>query len=386
MSLNNDQFYSRLPVNRIPLSELLTEAHLFYHVPEDWHVIITDIRGSTAVVQSGLHETVNLVATGSIVAVLNISFRANITVPFFFGGDGATFIVPASIKDTAIKALLLYKKNTQESFDIDLRIGTVAVRDIYAAGHTLRITKFNSSGNFHIPVILGNGLNYAEKQIKGEDYLLPGDFLPDNEVDLTGMQCRWDKIKPPESHYEVVSLIVVSTAEETQSAVFREVITHIDTIYGLPEKRQPISIPQLRLKSTFTKLGLELRARFGRKKFVEQMKTWLTNLLGRLYFRTKSGRTYLSRLVEMSDTLVIDGKINTVIAGTEAQRQELVTQLNILENAGRILYAFYASKESVMSCYVRDYKDEHIHFVDGAEGGYTKAAGVLKLKFVHLSA
>jgi hypothetical protein len=37
----------------------------------------------------GLHETINLVATGSIVAVLNIAYKAKITVPFFFGGDGA---------------------------------------------------------------------------------------------------------------------------------------------------------------------------------------------------------------------------------------------------------------------------------------------------------
>ena len=33
-----------------------------------------------------------------------------------------------------------------------------------------------------------------------------------------------------------------------------------------------------------------------------------------------------------------------------------------------------------MSCYVRNMNDKHVHFVDGAEGGYTKAAGVLKKK------
>lgn len=385
MTVNNDQFYTRLPVNHIPLSELLTEEHLFYRIPEDWHVIITDIKGSTAVVQKGLHETVNLVATGSIVAVLNISFKANITVPFFFGGDGATFIVPPAIKEAAIKALLLYKNNTQESFAMDLRIGTVPVSEIYAAGHTLRVTKFTSSGNFHIPVILGDGLHYAERQIKGEDYMLSGDLPAGEEIDLSGMQCRWDRIKPPEHHYEVVSLIVVATAAEKQAKVFQQVITHIDRIYGTPDKRQPISITQLRLKSTFAKLGLELRAKFGRKGMFHLLQTWLTNILGQLYFRTRPGRTYLTRLIEMSDTLVIDGKINTVITGTEVQRRQLVLELNKLEAAGEIYYAFYVSRESVMSCYVRDYKDEHIHFVDGAEGGYTHAAGVLKLKIVHFS-
>jgi hypothetical protein len=204
MSANNDQFYSRLPVNRIPLSDLLTEDHLFYNVPDDWYVIVTDIKGSTAVVQNGLHETVNFVATGSIVVVLNICFKVNITVPFFFGGDGASFIVPPTVKDAAMGALLSYKGHTRENFNIELRAGTVSVRDIYKQGHALTITKFTSSGNFTIPIALGNGLNYAEKLIKGDDYLLPGEVLPGDEPDLSGMQCRWDKIKPPENHLSIL--------------------------------------------------------------------------------------------------------------------------------------------------------------------------------------
>jgi hypothetical protein len=35
-----------------------------------------------------------------------------------------------------------------------------------------------------------------------------------------------------------------------------------------------------------------------------------------------------------------------------------------------------------MSCYVRNLNDRHIHFIDGAEGGYTKAAGVIKQKSI----
>lgn len=380
MSVNNDQFYSRLPVNRIPLSDLLTEEHLFYSIPDNWHVIITDIKGSTAAVQGGLHETVNLVATGSIVAVLNISFKANVTIPFFFGGDGATFIVPSTVKETAMRALQQYRQHTRENFNIELRVGIVAVKDIYAAGHELKVSKFNSSGNFSIPVILGDGLHYAERIIKGEDYLHPEQEQPEGELDLSGMQCRWDRIKPPEDTHEVVTLIVTAGKGVKQPAAFQKVMLHIDEIYGSPEKRQPISIGRLRLKATFTKLGLEIRARFGKMRIFHLLQAWVTTSLGYLYFQTKTGRTYLSRLVEMSDTLVIDGKINTVISGTQQQRLLLEVALNTLEQAGEIKYAFYVSKESIMSCYVRDMKDDHIHFVDGAEGGYTKAAGILKLK------
>ena len=82
----------------------------------------------------------------------------------------------------------------------------------------------------------------------------------------------------------------------------------------------------------------------------------------------------------MSDTLVIDGKINTVITGTAKQREKLEAALSEIEHSGEIIYGLHVSKESVMSCYVRDMNEGHVHFVDGAEGGYTKAATIMKKK------
>lgn len=380
MLANQDHFYSNLPIQRISLHKLLIQKKLFEDVPSDWHIIITDIKSSTAAVSDGLHENVNLIATGSIVTVLNIAFKANIAVPFFFGGDGATFIVPTSIVDSAMKALILYRNNTLQNFNIDLRAGIVAVEQIYNQGHSLKISRFSSSEIFSIPIVLGDGLDYAEKIIKGDDYLLSGHDQASEDIDLSGMQCRWDKIEPPEDSEEVVTLIVIAKDCKMQPEVFSKVIRHLDDIYGTPEKRQPISIPKLIFRTSFNNLGKEMRHRLGKIKFFELIKTWLINAYGYVYFRTDSGKKYLKQLVEMSDTLVIDGRINTVITGTEKQRLSLQNALNNLENNGEILYALYVSKESVMSCYVRDLEDDHIHFVDGAEGGYTKAASVLKQK------
>ena len=203
----NDLFYSRLPVNEIPLSDLLTEEHLFYKVPGNWHVVITDVKKSTEAVAEGMHETVNLLATGSIVAVLNIAYKARITVPFFFGGDGATFILPSSLLDAAVQALVIHQQNTQRNFNLLLRVGTVAVADIYKDGHELNISKLRTGQLFSIPVLLGDGLTYAEKIIKGEDYKLTSFPATDEELNLAGMQCRWDKIKPPENYDEVVPVL-----------------------------------------------------------------------------------------------------------------------------------------------------------------------------------
>lgn len=382
MPQSSDQFYNDLPANRMALAELLLDLPLFHQVPANWHVIITDIKGSTNAVQSGLHETVNLIATGSIVTVLNLAFRAGVTVPFFFGGDGATFIVPPSIVDRAMQGLLLYQSNTSENFNLELRVGVVTVEEIYKEGHELNISKFGLSDAFSIPVVLGKGLSFAEQLIKAEDYLFATELVPAAELDLSGMQCRWDKIDPPENSQEIVTLLITAVGLVSPALVFSKVIRHIDEIYGPPPKRQPISVAKLKLKSSFDRLSVEMRARIGKIRFFELLKSWLINLYGYIYFQTESGKNYLNRLVEMSDTLVMDGRINTVISGNEIQRVQLLKVLDELEQNGEVLYGVHVSGDSVMSCYVRDLKDGHIHFVDGAEGGYTQAARQLKAKFI----
>ncbi|RZL19451.1 MAG: DUF3095 family protein, partial [Pedobacter sp.] len=235
-----------------------------------------------------------------------------------------------------------------------------------------------------IPIVLGDGLDYAEKIIKGENYLFSKDESSEEELDLSGMQCRWDKIQPPENSEEVVTLIAIAQDCKKQAEILSKIITQLDIIYGAPEKRQPISIPKLIFRTSFNNLGREMRHRIGKIKFFELVKTWFINAYGYIYFRTESGKKYLNQMVEMSDTLVIDGRLNTVITGTRLQRTKLEKALNQLEKNNEILYGIYVSGESVMSCYVRDLEDDHIHFVDGAEGGYTKAAAVLKEKIKSL--
>lgn len=375
------QFYSDLPLHKISISDLMSKESLFIDVPQSWHVIITDIVGSTEAVFGGKHEEVNLIATGSIVTVLNIAFSMNVTIPFFFGGDGATFIVPNSIAEKVMEALLIYRKNTLNNFNLELRTGIVRVSEVYKEGHFIQIAKLRRSKPFAIPIVLGNGLGFAEAIIKGDDYLLSRENSEEKELDLSGMQCRWDKIPPPKDKEEIVTLLIIATNKSHQAPIFKRVLKKMDELYGNPEKRQPISIAKLKLKSTFSRLRTEMQMRLKNIKFLELLKTWLITLYGYIYFRTKKGQIYLKNLVEMSDTLVIDGKINTVISGTVAQRKTLQKLLDTMEEDGEIIYGIHTSNASIMSCYVRDNEDGHIHFVDGSDGGYTQAAKMLKAKF-----
>ncbi len=380
--INNDLFFSRLPVNEITLPELLAEEHLFYNIPPNWVVVVTDIRNSTEAIDNGQHQTVNLVATGSIVAVLNICFRSDLTIPFFFGGDGASFIIPPTILPQVCRALLSHRKNTMKSFGLELRVGTLEVSAIYSQGHGLCISKSRTAERFVIPVLLGSGLPWAEKFIKSEDYLPLEPETNDESPDLSGMQCRWTKVQPPLPEFEVISLLVIANSTGRQTEVFGKVLYAIDSIFGNPQNRKPISIAKLKLTIAIARIGLEMRTRFARYRPLYILAAWTKNLLGYFYFRTKTGREYLRKLVDTSDTLVIDGRINTVITGSASQRQMLEKALDELESSGEIVYGLHVSRESVMSCYVRNLNDRHIHFVDGAGGGYTNAARMVKKKLM----
>lgn len=380
MTQTNHNFYGDMPINRLKLSELLLSKKEFTDVPKDWHVILTDIKGSTAAVLGGSSENVNYIATGSIVTVLNLAFKAKIVVPFFFGGDGATFLVPDVLVELAVKKLMAYQTNVMQTFGLDLRVGSLPVEEIYKQGHKIRLSKYGLTKFFAIPVILGDGLSYAEQVIKDEFYQLEQAVGELEEFDLDGMQCRWDQISPPADLQEILTLLIAAPDVNKQAMSFSKVLKAIDDIYGVVRKRQPISVEKLKLNTTYNRIKTEMRNRIGKIKFFELLQTWFVTSFGPIYFLTNHGKRYLKRLVEMSDTLVMDGKINTVISGTAAQREKLFKVLDGLENAKEIIYGFHISNASIMSCYVRDMKDDHIHFVDGAEGGYTKAAGILKRK------
>lgn len=382
---NNTQFYSELHVNKISVSDLVADKSLFSEVPEDWHVLVADIKNSTEAIKNGKHNEVNLVATGSIIAVMNIVYAQNINVPFFFGGDGATILVPSKYLEKAMSALEKHRKNTLKNFGFELKVGHISVKEIYNDKIELIIAKAQINDIFNIPVILGNGLQYAESLIKKEDPLKKQNFqMDESPLNLDGMQCKWDKIKPPEETQEVVSLIVTGCGDQDPSKIFSEVLKAIDEIYGSQGRRKPISVKRLQLKSGLHKINSEMRVKLGKFDAFFFLKNLIKVNFGKFYLKnTKAGKEYLQKLVELTDTLTIDGRINTVITGTSEQRKSLISFLDQLERSNKIKYGLYVSQESVMSCYVRNMSTaEHIHFVDGADGGYTRAANSLKKKAV----
>lgn len=380
--MDSTRFYSDLTAHAIPVSKLMGNEALFASVPEDWQVIVTDVRKSTQALSDGKHQMVNLVATGSIIAALNIAHRAGNSVPFFFGGDGAALLTPPCLAGRILQALITHRDNARTSFDLDLRVGSVPVADVYRHQLRLRIAKVDINQGLVIPVVMGEGLQYAEKIIKCDDYAAPA-TLPEAALDLDGMECRWNSIQPPENTQEIVCLVLSVNEDRRQGAIFSEVLEQIDAIYGPLASRSPVSLPRLRLQPTLAKIRTEMRVRLGRFDLGYLIANWLRTRIGGCYFAfSREGANYLKNVVQWSDTLMIDGRLNTIMSGTASQRQRLVDTLNRLEGEGTIRYGMQVCTASVMMCYVRNRRDQHIHFVDGLGGGFTQAATMLKRKLM----
>ena len=374
-------FYTDLPINNSSISELLGDKSKFSNIPENWHILIADIRNSTEAIQNGKHNNVNLVATGCVISILNLADSYGIAVPFFFGGDGASFLIPEKIKEKSLSVLEKHNRNTQKNFGFSLAIGSCSIKDIYDDGIELKISRIRVNEALNIPVILGNGLHYAENKIKSENFVqeIIADGTP---LNMTGMECKWDRIKPPEKNHEVVSLIITGCEDTNFSQVYSDIMKTIDEIYGSIGNRKPVSVRRLKIKAGLQRIKDEMKVKLGKWKFTEFLRSVLVANFGEFYLKnTSTGKDYLQKLVELSDNLTLDGRINTVISGTSEQRKDLLVYLDELEKANLIKYGHHVSGESIMSCYVKDMgTNQHIHFIDGGDGGYTKAANQLKDK------
>ena len=88
--MSADEFYRELP----SFSDFSNVADLddYRAVPDDWYVLTADIVSSGKAVADGRYKDVNMVGAAVIAAVLNSVGRDR--VPFVFGGDGATLLVP----------------------------------------------------------------------------------------------------------------------------------------------------------------------------------------------------------------------------------------------------------------------------------------------------
>ncbi|MBA3531399.1 MAG: DUF3095 family protein [Ardenticatenales bacterium] len=157
-----ENFYSLLAAHEVFLD--VTDPETFTPVPSDWCIAIADIQGSTYAIQAGRYKEVNMVGAASIVALLNI--EREIELPFLFGGDGATILLPPSLGERAKAALLGTQQMAKREFDLELRVALISVSRVLEAGQSIGIAKFKISENYEQAMFTGGGLAYAEQLLK----------------------------------------------------------------------------------------------------------------------------------------------------------------------------------------------------------------------------
>jgi len=385
--MNSENFYSQLPLLDNFLK--ITDLGNFVDVPDDWYIVVTDIRGSTKAIEAGKYKEVNLLGACSIVAVLNVAGETEI--PFVFGGDGASLLMGPSLLPAAQKALLATQQLAKTQFNMDLRVGIVPVKVVVAANYPLKIAKFKVSENYSQAVFIGGGLTRATDLIKdpvaGNIYSLKNNGVSPT-ADFSGLEGRWQDI--PSKYGEIVTLLVMVRADFGPHShhFYRNILKKIKYIYGEDFFLNPIKGQNLKLTLNSTKLIKETLVRASSAGWLDrqlylskiQLETALGSLLMNLKVKTEEldWGVYKDIAIAATDYRKFDDMLRMVISGNEWRRKKLTRYLERNYREGKLVYGLHVSDRALMTCLVFERGGQQVHFVDGADGGYALAAKDMK--------
>lgn len=387
MTSESDRFYQDLPA--FTKFSDLTDESFYKELPDDWSVVVADVIGSTKAIQEGRYKDVNIVGAASIMAILN-AVRP-LAVPYVFGGDGATVCVPQSSLPRVREAAVTSQRLAEEEFQLSLRVGIVPTAEVRALGANVLTAKYRVSPNIHQAMFVGGGLSCAENLVKSPEH---GAHYQVQRADASprgtfhGLECRWENV--PSAHGEIICLLVSARTDDLARAraIYRDAIERIETIYGEAHACHPVHRKEMSLTDDPKALSREVRVRSNGHSalFRWLYARWqaLQVRIGRQLMRrgirlggTDWG-TYQDVLVANTDFRKFDDMLRMVLSGTAAQRDELVRYLEACLGRGDLHFGIHTSPSSMLTCLIFDYAGDHLHFVDGTDGGYAVAAQMLK--------
>lgn len=374
-----DSFYDKVPVESD--FERLAQPAPFHSVPDDWIVGTADIVDSTGEIARGRYKTVNVIGASVIAAVVNA--LDNRAFPYVFAGDGAGFALPGALEDRVREVLATLRRWAGEEFGIALRAALVPVRELRAAGRDLRVARFAASAGVDYAMFSGGGLAWAEARMKqGRTMVDPAP--PGARPDLTGLSCRWSNARARNG--AILSLVAEPTDAATDTQ-FAELVARISDLskglarggHPLPETGPPIRWPPP---------GLTLDAhlsRQGRNLTLRRLLLLGQNLLIWMMFKTglrlgdfEPGH-YARMVSANADFRKIDDGLKMTLDCDPDTRTRIEAALEEARAAGRIRYGIHVQDAAMVTCFVPSAtRDDHVHFVDGAAGGYTRAAAGMR--------
>ena len=373
-----DGFYSGIPVFR-GFGSLMDPA-LYSPLPDDWSVGVADIVESTRAIAEARYKAVNMAGASVIAAITNALEGREF--PFVFGGDGASFAVSPDDLDRAREALAATAIWVEESLELVMRVALVPVAAIRAQSLDVRVARFGPSPNLSYAMFAGGGLNWAEAAMKRGEFAV-AKAPPGMQPDLTGLSCRFEEI--PARHGLILSVLVVA-ARGADPRAFRKVIEDVVALVERsPDAGRPVSSAGPPLRWPPAGLEYEVSATRGRSRFTRRGFVLANTLWAYLVMRfgIKVGnfvpKNYVQQLVENSDFRKYDDGLRMILDCTPELEGALTRRLTEAASNGVVRYGLHRQDAAMMTCFTPSVmRSDHVHFIDGARGGYASAATALK--------
>ncbi len=373
--ISNDRFFAGVPV--FTDFEGVADTGNYRPLPEGWILALADIVGSTQAIMDGRYKDVNMAGASVISAVLNAVGKED--YPFVFGGDGALVALPSSLEATARQALAAAQRWVEEDLGLTLRIAVVPLGDIRNEGLDVRVARYAASPFVTYAMFAGGGTSWAERQMKLGRYGVeraPAGTRPD----LSGLSCRWDPIQAQNG--EIVSIIAVP-GKGGSGAEFRDLVGQIVAISAEQNRgAHPVPVDGPALGFSLHGINREARAtakdgRRWRQRFSIMLQIALTVTLHTLGIKLGSfdARRYRRDVSENSDFRKFDDGLKMTIDVDRDHLTRIQALLQEAQDKGIARYGLHRQSSALMTCFVpTPLSRDHMHFIDGASGGYAVAA------------
>ena len=376
----SNSFYESIPVF-CDFTRVVDPA-LYQPLPDDWLIGVSDVVQSTQAIREHRYKAVNMAGAAVIVAVTNALDGREF--PFVFGGDGASFAVPASAVGLAQQALAATATWVKDELNLTLRVALVPVATVRASGADVRVARFAPSDNIVIATFSGGGMAWADAAMKQGKFAVPPS-PSDVRPDLTGLSCRYEEI--PAERGLILSLVVIPAAG-AKPAAFRAVVDDIvRLVEDSPKASRPVSGKGLSLKWPPQGYDFEARAQRGANEslgaYRAKVLAWTLLYFVIMRLGITVGRfvpkRYTEQVVENSDFRKYDDALRMVLDCSPELAADIEARLTNAVADGTVRFGVHRQRAAMMTCFTPSATSaNHVHFIDGALGGYAAAASALK--------
>jgi Protein of unknown function (DUF3095) len=379
-------FYATLAPFRV-FGEVADPRH-YVAAPDDWLLVLTDVKGSTQAAAAGRYKDVNMIGAACITATLNVT--RGLDLPYVFGGDGATVLIPPVARQAVADALIRTQRLARSDFGLELRVGMVPLVEIARRGRRVLVAKYQLSPGNHLAMFAGGGVELADRLIKDEAGFALADAGEPGPPDLEGLSCRWEPCRSLRGR--MLTLLVRPLAADSL-ALQQEIIQALARILGGSETGGPVQRANLRFVWPPKGLRAEALATRGRTPFrLRWLGIWLQSFLQAIAERYDfkigpyDAPAYHAELQSNSDHRKVADTLHMVLDCTAAEIAAIEAHLAGLHAAGKIVYGTHLADHAMMTCLVFSLEQSrHVHFIDGADGGYALAALQLKAQLKALA-